>query len=956
MENVEELSNLSTHHCVLLAAQYATESNISALRTLTAIRKDDLEFGLILRLLLAFLPEALEPSRYTLYLSELATNSRTFEDTPLDLAAVHELSETQSRKKARKLHALLQPLAHPLYKSETELDPFSHFLIHRSHRIDAETGLLEFVPQLVAPFLHHSTYLRTWFVSTVLPLLRLGYEYYPQQQAPSLDTFAQWKGKQAIGRLLWNLRWKRKPGSDTRDVGRDLRGIVGPWMCGSHDRKRRGLDPSDRRLSMDANNQEEPDDWEALFEWLVHTSKDEFSLTSSAFTKWDGPDDIDFGGFDEGQIYLDDARRSELERRYVQAGLASIYIVNDTSQETILKANSVLARLYSLLRMDPHQLTVGVESLPRYDFTSPVSHESPSSILQEGSLLQPGNHITRPGEGAVRLAEHFIFSAHLLSNLHYSLSVRELARMYLRSGQAEQLLLVQKLIHNLTRNGSKMDATQWKKIRTTLLWLWDWGTTNRKGDRQAQGIIGRIDIQALETEILKAFLENSEFPLVVQTYLQPAQSPLPLPDVEKIILGAAMNYYDNASNGNRTRGGMKRASDLIAAMKPHFPNSTRFQRAEALLSATHAMSFYSLTLQHGVPFQPVNIRVSADPLSLLQRLLSQNPSSYTHLDDLIFIGQNLVLSKPSTLMDDTADDTETTPSADQKKKAATERRVIAMAIESALDNDDFETAYSYVMNRLSPPSNSPLASPVLSISSYRFSFGSHDSDDHTGDDVDDVSWRAALRAGRYHPSLSISGTWSTSSSLTSRPDLRWLDQRMDLLSQALLLAPPSRLEQVLSEWQQCEKETEAILEKEAQEEQRFNDFADRRLPGAFAGETVPGVQPRREVGRRAVEEAPMGLFDVARGAAKAFSKTAFPLRGIAGGGAGNHHRAGGGASDGRVSVDLSDSGGIGGGSTGGGGEGRTRRRDMVASAVTGGLASGIGWVLGATPVQDRDRT
>jgi hypothetical protein len=29
---------------------------------------------------------------------------------------------------------------------------------------------------------------------------------------------------------------------------------------------------------------------------------------------------------------------------------------------------------------------------------------------------------------------------------------------------------------------------------------------------------------------------------------------------------------------------------------------------------------------------------------------------------------------------------------------------------------------------------------------------------------------------------------------------------------------------------------------------------------------------------------------------------------------------------------------------------RVRRRDMVANAVSGGLTSGLGWVLGATPV------
>ena len=407
-------------------------------------------------------------------------------------------------------------------------------------------------------------------------------------------------------------------------------------------------------------------------------------------------------------------------------------------------------------------------------------------------------------------------------------------------------------------------------------------------------------------------------------------------DVERIVLTSAMHHYDNASNGNRTRGGMKRAAEIITAFAPHFSRSPRFQRTQALLSATHAMSFYSLILQHGVPFQPVNIRVSSNPLSLIQKLLSQNKGSYTKLDDLISIGQNLVISMPATIMDDEAP-TPLDASTIERKKAAAERRVIGMAIDAALEEDDFETAYSYVVNRLTPSS----PSPTPSISSQRFSFGSVDTDEQE-DDAEDVAWKAALRAGRYDSSHISS--WSQSA---ARPDLRRLEQRMELLSQALLLAPPNRLEEVLSVWQQCEAETTALLAEETAAEERFNDAADRKLPGTFINETI-AVQPRREVGRGAVEEAPMGLFDVARGAAAALTKSAFPLRGTAQA-ASNATPQDNGMSSSRVSMDFSDSGSMSH-------EDRVRKRDMVASAATGALASGtgalasgLGWMLGMSP-------
>lgn len=935
---MEELQKLSTHHCILLAAQYATESNINALRTLTALREKDLEFGLVLRLLLTFLPGALEPSKYVEYLHELASGSRTPSDERIavDISSIQELSDTAARKRARRLHTLLQPLVHPLYEQEAELDLFTHFLISRSHEIDVETGLLEFIPQLIAPFLHHSDYLRTWFISTVLPLLRLAYEYYPQSPAPSLDKFAQLKGRRAIETLLANLQQRHGKEPDIQNPARDLRGVIGPWICGGNDRKRRKLDVKDRRASLTQEQQQEPDDWECLFEWLIHTSKEDFALVSAAFSEWDGPDDMDLGGFDDGQMYLEGERESQLERRYAQAALASLYLVDDDQPETLQTAHALLGRLCNLLSLDPPpDLNVGVGSLPAYDIKSTIFHESTTSIIQEENVFRLDNSLTQPSEDAVRLLGLFVFSACLLSSLTHSSSIKDVTRMYLRNDYSEQYSLLQRILHALGR-GSRKDAEQWKLIRSKLLWLWNWGSNSTEGDRDGQGILRKIEHKTVEIEILKALLETGHYQLAIQTYVHHTskQPPLVAADIEKVVLASAMHSYDNASNGNRTRGGMKKASDIIAAFSPHFSSSQRFHRTQALLSATHAMSFYSLILQHGVPFQPVNIRVSANPLSLLQKLLSQNRNSYTHLDDLISIGQNLVISMPSTLMDN-IDEPRIDPPALEKKKAAAEKRVIGMAIEAALEEDDFETAYSYVVNRLTPPSVSPAVSPAVSTSSQRFSWGSYSSGKED-DEAQDVAWRAALQAGRYRSSpMSASGTWSGS---VARPDLRRLEQRMELLSQALLLAPPRHLEEVLAVWQECEKEMNVLLAQETEAEERFNDMADQKLPGAFINETV-AIQPRREVGRGAVAEAPMGLFDVARGAAAAFSKSAFPLRG---------DPTASRSSDrdqqtlpSRVSVDLTSDPGSAGGA-----DDRVRKRDMVANAVTGGLASGIGWVLG----------
>lgn len=367
------------------------------------------------------------------------------------------------------------------------------------------------------------------------------------------------------------------------------------------------------------------------------------------------------------------------------------------------------------------------------------------------------------------------------------------------------------------------------------------------------------------------------------------------------------------------------------------------------------MSFYSLTLQHGVPFQPVSIRVSRDPISLISKLLEQNPRSYTKLDDLVDIGRNLV---EAGLVHD--DDEEEEEERDWKvgdgvrgeegvargqKKGEVERRVIFMAVEAALREEDFETAYSYVVNRLTPSGGAATATAgeevkEKSTQKRLSSYGT------MAEAEDDISWRAAFLAGRYR-----------SSSTSSPPSLRRLEQRTELLSLALLLAPTSALTEILASWRRCEEETTSLHLAQVEAEREFDDRADKRLSGGGGGTsglpgnfTVGGEQPelvlgqkRREVGRGGGEigEAPLSMFDLGRGVARAFSKNVNAS-------VGEQRREG----EGERGMDMSGS--FTGSSTEGGE--RTRKRDLVANAVSGGLASGLGWVLGATPVgQQQER-
>jgi hypothetical protein len=50
--------------------------------------------------------------------------------------------------------------------------------------------------------------------------------------------------------------------------------------------------------------------------------------------------------------------------------------------------------------------------------------------------------------------------------------------------------------------------------------------------------------------------------LATELYLKSPQSYLPVKRVEDVVLQEAMAAYDGASNGNRMRGGVKKANDM----------------------------------------------------------------------------------------------------------------------------------------------------------------------------------------------------------------------------------------------------------------------------------------------------------------------------------------------------------------------------------------------------------
>ncbi|RDW93331.1 secretory pathway Sec39 family protein [Aspergillus mulundensis] len=942
-------TSLSGAHVILLATSLCATGNPSFLPQLQARCPATLTAERLLRIVLTFLPESTEPKSYVPVVQTIVEGPISRSDSDdVDVSPVKDLSEATARKRVRKLRLL--PLKYPGDEdSQDSTDLLTIFLIHRAHRIDSETSLQPLILDLLLPFYQRSPVIRTWLVSCLLPLLRLNYEYYPSQdKSCSVETLSSLDDQTATNILL-SMAGTRK--NDT-DLIKNLRGLVGPWMYGSNRPRRQRFSQTARRNSIplsqiNVNEDDGTSGWEYVNEWLLSRSSADPEAVVTAFVNWDGPEDVDLGGYVGEEEKLSNDQSKQLRFRYGQAGLAVIYHSPEVSLEGSIR---VLERVASLLGSEGSlSITSDSSALPSVEFdANPIQSASRATLFQN-ALLTPKNPLTYPSPSSISFLSGLLLSLRVLKELGHPIPCRTATNICLHSNEDMQLFELRSMMTSIAQSRPGKD---WRTVRQKLLWLRDWKSEKERtasSDLSCHGLFYRVPLDAIEAEILKVLLEVKEYELSVDIYVK-SSSALNPAQVEDAVKESIYSAYDNASNGNRSRGRMQKAYEVLQAFQPHFPESTSLKQIQALISATHALSFYSLTLQHGVPFQPVSIRVHPDPLSLIEKVLDQNPRSYTKLDDLLFIGRNLVLAGyPPRPADDTDSHSHYTrrPALSQEDALITaERRIMSLAISSALSSDDFGTAYSYILTRLTPQTSSATSSlttpPVLK---------------------DDITWRAVYNAGRYRPTHAP----SSSTPPTLHTQIIHLSQRMELLSLSLILAPtPDPLPEILGAWRRADEELSLLRARENEEEDAWDAKGDRTttttlLPGGFnQPDTEQDVfETKQQHARRAARaahhsrldsgEAPMGLFEVARGAARALHKNVnatFPLSASASVSPSSSMSLVDRASE---DDDENPNG------NGDNDAGRVRKRDVVSNMVTGGLASGIGWVLGAQPVNMNNR-
>ncbi|KAK5662953.1 hypothetical protein OQA88_6365 [Cercophora sp. LCS_1] len=921
---------LSPAKLVLLAVHLAVQADIEGLTALAARHDTVLRKELLLRIILTYVPETLRSGEYVPLIGQLEHGE--FQETTheIDCSPVNGLTEEDAAKKVRKLRLL--PLAFKDAPQEAIEDATTLFLLHRAYRVDDEAGLLDELPDLLVPFLDHSPCIRTLMVSAILPLLRRNCEYYPDD--PISYTLLDFQ--QLSDRVAVNLLLSQTGARDTElpFVGRDLKSMIGPWLFSESRWKR-------KRKAQGASESAEDDSvcpgWEQVLEWLTAQASKNWRVAVSAIEQWDGPGDVDLGGY--GAMWFSDDEQDHLEQRYARAALASAYVIPEASQEALGGAYSIVAKISGLLDQDmmaPLQSALSILP-PLAEHVIDTATAAGHATYMRNDLLDKKNILTSPTAASTTFLQALILSAILLTRSGAPCTLRRAGELALFQDEREQRAEAAKLIHALASKGPKTDDRFWIKSRNEILWLKDWGAedVSTPSERKARGVFGQVKNEFLEVEILKALLSNTRYTLARSIYEDSPDQPLSKKALQDTIYATALTAYDNASNPNRTRGGLKKCDEIIKAFPKTIEKSApATKKIEALLQATHALSEYRLVLKQGEPFTPIVLRIHSDPISIVGKILEQNPKSYTRIQDLIDLGNRIVQAgltghdKSKSSSHSVISDEE-----QQKQQSIAERRITAMCIDTALTEDDFETAYSYVVNRLSPLSTSTAATP------------------------DEYLWKAALQAGKYRRTTRTLRPTHLGTA-NANPEIRHLEQRIECLSAALRIAPAPTLQEIINAFRRAEEELEVAIKAEDEQEDAWDTAGDTihgHIPGGF---DVPTTSPRSATfnqttaappqRRQKTEDAPVSLFELSKASVMSAQRNLTALSSLQrstglGTGLGRSNTVTSDASTDHMSGDDNEE------------QKRVRKRDQLREAAMGTLVSGVGWLVGApAPAPERD--
>ncbi|KFX89686.1 hypothetical protein O988_08544, partial [Pseudogymnoascus sp. VKM F-3808] len=693
---------------ILLAVQAAIRADIRTLHSLLATHPKTLH-DLILRILLTYLPESLDSSEYVQLLVEYDSGHVSGNETAIDATPLEGLSNADASKKVRKLRLLSLRMDNAHHDAPE--DPLILFLLHRAYRIDQQTGLIAQLPQLLSPFLGRSDYLRDWVLGTVLPLLRRNYEYHPAEtETQSIEWFEDLGTVEAVD-FLFSKTMHTDNANEPNDstLSRDLRSLAGPWLYGNNQWKRRKVSLSAMGAQTVVplkgavpSQDSKYHDWDAVFAWIINQDSASYIAVSNAIEQWGGAADVDLGGYGDSDAMLSEEDRRRINECYGHCALTAAFRMPGDSTPALLEAHRILRNVVTRLKLPSiSSLEVAAGRLaPVPDLTEdgkPVRE----SIEQLLSFLKNNEQeFSAPSQVAVDLLEALITSSYLLLKAGAHTSIEKTGSMLHNQPESYQHTVLKEYLHKLGGSAGADDKL-WISARKEVLWLHDWGkppSLEGATTQRGRGVLGQIPRGTVEKEILTALLTHGRYATARTLYEKSSEPPLSKEELSATAIASAMHAFNNANNPNKTRGGVKKCLDILNAFPDTFRGSLPRERIIHLSDAANYFANYRLVLNSGEPYKPSVIHTHGDPIALVEKVLAQNTRTYTDIDNFLNFGEKIVLA--GLTVRDLEGRSKMEPSQIDEQMAISKWRITSMCIDAALSENDFETAYSYVVNRL----------------------------------------------------------------------------------------------------------------------------------------------------------------------------------------------------------------------------------------------------------------
>lgn len=496
---------MSPAKVILLAVNLTAHANISALTALVQRYGEVLRDELLLRILLTYLPETVDADIYASLVQEISRgNIRIHDDTIINSAPICDLDEGEATRKARRLHLL--PLTCPHAPTDGQTDPVTLFLFHRTYRVNSETGLLSKIPSLLGPFLSQSVALRTWALSTVLPLFRRSSEFYAQQSSEySIIEFQQLSDRHAVKYLLSETG---RPGTNISSVSRDLRCLVSPWL---HNEKRWYKEEHDTET--DHCGVFSCPGWNEVQETLLSWAANSWTVAVAAISQWDGPRDAYFGE-EEDALSLDEDKLHYLDRGFASVAIACVYAIPEATTDALSGAYEICLNVNKRMSVEDTFQPIDVlsampQNLPQVDTTAAVRDTKIAMQMRHG-LLHQSNVLTTATPGSLQFVAALVISAYVATALGVPWTVRRAGDLYFLQDAREQKSELAKIIRTIANEAPKDDDKYWIRCRQTILWLRSWGCAEAVGSEgNAPGPLGALTKEHIETEILKSLLAKS---------------------------------------------------------------------------------------------------------------------------------------------------------------------------------------------------------------------------------------------------------------------------------------------------------------------------------------------------------------------------------------------------------------------------------------------------------------